>query len=355
MFPKVLPSFEQIEVRIKVEVLGGASSSEENVVSVSGGGAASVASVSRHISVGGANGFGVEDYEVLPEEEGGAVSTQAGVHPFQVTSVIGLNTGALAANVSEEQTAGLTKDLSVRLPPGLIGNPTPFAQCTDAQFSTLEQIAGGTAAHNQCPAQTAVGVATITYKFTPGSGVTTTAVPLFNLVPLRGEPARFGFEILDHPTILDTSVRTGGDYGVTFDVHNITQIVDFFVSKITFWGVPGSPVHNGQRGWACLRQESTCVSVTQPEPPPLVSLPTSCTGPMPTTVLADSWSEPEPKVYPSAEYVMEGLDGCNHLQFVPETSVVPDGTSGNTPSGVLSVCISPRKACSIPKGWRSPR
>ena len=350
--PKLLPPFEQIEARIKVEVLAGASSSEENMVSVSGGGAAGVVSLSRHISVGKDNAFGVENYELSPEEEGGAVSSQAGVHPFQLTSVLGLNTGTLAAKTNEEKTAGLAKDLSFRLPPGLVGNPTPFPQCTDAQFSTQEQAGeGGTEVHNQCPASTAVGIAVITFKFTPGSGVATKRVPLFNLTPLHGEPARFGFEILAHPTILDTSVRTGGDYGVTVDVHNITQIVDFFVSKVTFWGVPGSTVHDPQRGWACLSEKSAkCASVAQPEPPPLLSLPTSCNGPMSTTVLADAWGEPEPAVFPSAEAVLEGLDGCNHLQFEPEASVVPDGSSGSTPSGVTVGVHLPQEGALDPEG-----
>ena len=67
---------------ISVLVGAGASSSEENVVSVSGGEAQS-ASISRKIRVSAEpTPFGVEDYELSPEQEGGAPDTQAGLTRF---------------------------------------------------------------------------------------------------------------------------------------------------------------------------------------------------------------------------------------------------------------------------------
>ena len=64
-------------------------------------------------------------------------------------------------------------------------------------------------------------------------------VPLFNLPPAVGEPARFGFYFDQSPVYLDTSVRTGEGYGVRVSVDNITQQVVFVSSRVTFWGVPG--------------------------------------------------------------------------------------------------------------------
>ena len=74
-----------------------------------------------------------------------------------------------------------------------------------------------------------------------------------NLEPQTGEPARFGFRpTAETPVFLDTSVRTGEDYGVTVTAANITQEIGFITNTVTFWGVPGAPAHDGQRGDDCL-------------------------------------------------------------------------------------------------------
>jgi hypothetical protein len=334
VLPKVVPSYELIEMRIEVRVAG-TSSPEANAVTVSGGGA-KLATLSKPLSMGSGNGFGVADYQLIAEEEGGAPSTQAGVHPFQLTTITTLATSEAAPDLSLQQPAGMTKDVTFQLPPGLIGNPTPLPQCTVLQFTTEEQHQKTT--HNECEAKTAIGVATITYD-TPKAGFTTGTVPVFNVEPRAGEPARFGFEILKTPTFIDTSVRAGGDYGVTVTVPNITEIVGFISSKVTFWGVPGDPSHDNSRGWRCtLEGETTGCSANVAKPPPFLSMPTSCTGPMSTTVQADSWAEPDP-AHPFepplfAEYQMGGLDSCNRLQFSPEIRVTPDGTEASKPTGL---------------------
>jgi hypothetical protein len=334
----VVSPYEQLEVRVAVRAVG-ASSGEDNSVSVSGGGA-NAATVTRPISVGGANGFGVEDYKVLPEEEGGATSTQAGVHPFQLTTVLSMNTSEAAASFHQQQPAGMVKDVTVQLPPGLIGNPTPFAQCSDAQFTTQELPT----LHTSCEAKAAVGVVLLTYNVPGAEQFNTRTVPVFNLKPLVGEPARFGFENVGRRIYIDTSVRSGGDYGVTATVSNITQIAGVLGSKLTFWGVPGDPAHDHARGWACLEREALGEAAVCPagvsNPPPFLSLPTSCTGPLRSTVQADSWEEPHPSPAQLveaplfAEYKIGGLDGCNQLQFNPQISVAPDVPSASTATGL---------------------
>jgi hypothetical protein len=328
--------FENLEMRIKVKTEG-VSPGAENEAIITGAGNAPPKIVRRPLQIGnGSVPFGVEDLEIAAEEEGGAIDTQAGSHPFQLTTTLMLNQTADPNVVTAKP-----KDLSVKLPPGLIGNPTPFPQCTSAQFSTA--IGGQGVPLNLCSPKTAVGVAAVTlFENSFFDGVYTFIVPLFNLTPAVGEPARFGFEIYETPVILDTSVRTGGDYGVDVDVKNITELPNFIGSHVTFWGVPGDPRHDGQRGWSCVRggiylEGQPCVALGQNNPPPLLSLPTSCTGPLQPTVDADSWQEVG--VFKSfLGQPMPGLDGCNRLPSSPSVSVAPDGQAGSTPTG-LSVGV----------------
>jgi hypothetical protein len=347
-FNHALEPYEEMKVFISVNVSKDAASTEENSASVAGGGAARTASISRHISVGEPVGFGVEDFKLISEEVGGRVSTQAGVHPFQVTSVVSFDTSKLAVERSHQTAAGLLKDLSINIPPGLIGNPTPFAQCTDAQFNSI------IAEINECGPQTAVGVDDVTINVPGTVNFDTLAVPVFNLVPLVGEPARFGFDVANFRTTLDVSVRTGSDYGIAINVDNTNQIASVISNKLTLWGVPGDPRHAAQRGWACLAQEKTCSALDEAEPPPFLSLPTACSGPMRATVQADSWAEPKPPhpLEPPLfdEYEMSGLTGCNHLQFNPEVSVAPDVPNASEPTGLNVTVHVPQTAALNPEG-----
>jgi hypothetical protein len=332
-FKGVLPAYDQIEVKISV-VVEGAVSGEQNEVSVSGGEATSV-TIERPVSIGAGSVFGAEAYEMTPEEEGGATDTQAGSHMFQLTTTFTLNQTADAKPVQ------LAKDLHFKLPAGLVGNPTPFPRCTLAQFNTISHSETGL---NECPANTAIGVAIITINNAAvgsGHGADTFTVPVFNVEPSLGEPARFGFELPRAPVFLDTAVRTGGDYGVTVNVNNITQTAAFIKSEVTFWGVPGDSRHDQQRGWTCLFDARNpglaqpCNPSGEVHPPPLLALPTSCSGgPLQTSVEADSWASAGSFQSYDLTDPMPMLDGCNRLPFGPTISVAPDGQAGSTPTGL---------------------
>jgi hypothetical protein len=242
-----LPEYERLEVEIAVKVASTASLHETNEMTIAGGESyvcGEVASSSGNYTnnlctVGGAGdfeeqavgavagvnatqqltvsskppSFGVESYELAATNEDGSLDKQAGSHPFGLTTTLDLNrTG------TQPYQPAMPKDLRFGLPPGLIGNPTPFPQCPEPLFEQILQFV------NKCPGNTAVGVAVVTIRF-PGEGqpILTVPVPVFNLKPAVGEPARFGFEIMGDPVTLDTSVRTGEDYGVTVSVDNINQ------------------------------------------------------------------------------------------------------------------------------------
>ncbi len=354
-----LPPFLPIEVVVGVNVTGTVTGENEARVS---GGAAPAVTTRRPVHVGEAPGpFGVEDYGLFLEEAGGSPDTQAGSHPFQATFALTLNQ-KLAHSTGQPREPGegpealapqpvaQAKDLVIKLPPGLVGNPTVFPRCRTPELTTNLST---------CPQSTAVGVAMISFIFPHGPlPYEKVPVPLFNMQPSTGEPARFGFKINSTTVFIDTSVRTGGDYGVTTTVSNINQEIAFLSSQVTVWGVPGDPSHDISRGSGCLEAyypgETThpCQPSEQGHPAPLLSLPTSCTGELKSSVEADSWNAPgswvpEPSL---ASDPMPAMDGCNRLPFSPSISVSPDGQAGSTPTGLTVDAHVPQDLVLNPTG-----
>ena len=205
-------------MRIVVKVAGDAVSGGNRVEASSGG--ATGASLERPVAVDGApTPFGVEDFRFVPEEEGGAVDTRAGSHPFQLTATLALN-----QNTDLTRPPALARDLRFLLPPGLVGNASSVAQCSETRLRAPLVRARHQSMRGGYRDRGRDGDIHEPYFV----GLATFAVPVFNMVPGRGEPARFGFSRDVVPVILDTSVRTGGDYGATVSVNNISQIPRLF-------------------------------------------------------------------------------------------------------------------------------
>jgi hypothetical protein len=284
------------------------------------------------IGAGGATPFGLADYRLALEGEGGTPAVQAGSHPYQLTTTLALNQGE-----SAEAPPALVKDITSNWPAGLVGNATTIPQCAESLFDESNTSNNG---DNECPGDTAIGVAIVHFK--PIEGFTfTLTVPLFNLPPAPGEPARAGFVVQKVPNTVDTSVRTGGDYGVVATSHNISEAQGLVSATIVVWGTPGDPSHDRARGWNCIdggfhRTENAplCAALGEAQPVPFLSLPTSCTGPLQSTAEADSWQEPHHAIAAPLDEPMAGLGGCNSVPFDPSMSVAPDVTSASTPTGL---------------------
>jgi len=341
-----VPPYEQLEVLISVVVEPGAKTGEKsgevNTATVAGGGAVGTRTATHDLEIDGAENFGIESYTVVPENAGGSIDTQAGSHPFQVTSVVTANSTTPNAE-GQPRTVALAKDFVGELPTGLVGNPTPFAQCTDTQFAAKEQVGSGghEAIVNQCPASSAIGVALVRFaEHSSGTASfpnTASTVPIFNMTPNPGEPARFAFKVQGFiPVFLNASVRTGSDYGITLSSHNIIQAAWLLGFKLTFWGVPGSMAHDAQRGWECMKGFGECPTSTASSPPPLTIMPTSCEAPWVTTLHGDSWGyEEHPSEQSEFKYELpKKIDGCNHLPFEPSITTTPDVLNSSTSTGL---------------------
>ena len=365
-----VPPYEGLELLIPVQVAepAGTVASLINELRVEGGGSeeaggATVPSVSlrRPVQVSGEPvRFGLEQdgYSLTPEEDGGALDTQAGSHPFQLTTSLDFNQTVETLPVGEGEPAvkglqpaapALAKNLSFNLPPGLLGNVTAVEQCPEADFLSL-----GENNINFCPAGSAIGVATVAINVTRPYGYANFAVPLFNLAPRPGEPARFGFEINKVSVALDTTVRTGGDYGVTVSVSNASETGQILASQVIFWGAPGDPRHDASRGWTCLlagnydNHEQPCTPPNPRPTVPLITLPTSCTGPLNTSMEGQAWNgEPvsgQAAFQNTIGQPLTELEHCDMLPFEPAIGAQPiqeAQTEGSHPPAPTSSASTP--------------
>jgi hypothetical protein len=323
-------------VVITVRVEPGAAARLTNEVDVSGGGLKGGA-VFRETVPANTNPTdnGLADAQLLFVGEDGLPDTVAGSHPFQVVSTIVPNTQN-------------TKDLQIELPDGVVGNTTVVPQCPTGAFDLVNKEG-----QNGCAATTAIGVAAVNLKGF-GGGVT---VPLFNLVPSPGEPARFGFEVQHIPVILDTSVRTGHGYGVSVHINNIPDLEGFEESQVTFWGIPAEVVHNPLRGWGCVYDtlgyaQFPCEANYEAPLIPFLTLPTACHGPQALTLTAnaDTWQDREFSGELALYTPLEGMQQCGQLRFEPSLKVAPDGEQASTPTGLTVDVHEPQAGALNPTG-----
>jgi hypothetical protein len=207
-----------------------------------------------------------------------------------------------------------------------------------------------------------VGVAVATINEPVSLGLATFTVPVYNLEPSAGEPARFGFapDGRENPVYIDARVRTGSDYGITGEVHTVTQSIAFISNVVTFWGVPGAASHNSTRGNNCLEiaekegAAAPCEPLQESSPAPFFETPVSCTGALQSSIEVDSWSEPghyvRARTGEGSNAAMEGsnaampaMDGCNRLPFEPSVRVTPDVQAGSSATGLTVDVHNPQE------------
>jgi hypothetical protein len=330
-----------LEMTIKVKVAGPPRTAVDEA-RIEGGEAPS-ASIRQPMVVSSSEApFGFERYEFRPENADGSLDTQAGSHPFQMTTTLGFNSTFENGVV---KPVAMLKNLHLHLPPGLLGNPGAVPECSVEEFTT-NRLEG-----DYCPPETAVGIVLTTVREPAGKlgnpqEPITTLSPLFNLKPAPGEPARLGFVGAVLPIVLDTAVRTGNDYGVTISNFKVPETAEVLAARVTVWGFPGDSRHDAARGWGCLRPSQVellggCPAPTTSES--YLTLPTSCDAPLESSVEADSWSTPlraaevaAPLFYTVRDDGGRALtqEGCDRLPFRPAMTVAPDTQTGSAPTGV---------------------
>jgi len=316
---------------------------------VTGGGADPVSTVDPTRISATVPGFGIDAFDgQVTANAAGAPFTQAGGHPFAASTTILFNTltnpnPLLGSTWPVEPT----KDVFVDLPPGFIGNPTATgnALCTQVQLANSQ----GIEAKPLCPTGSQIGVASVL-----SSNGTTLGdpLPVFNVVPPPSVPARFGFNVAGSVVLLDGSVRSGGDYGLSVDVKDVPQGLGISGTSLTFWGIPADPSHDAER--SCPGQlapwEGGPACTTEAPRTAFLRNPTSCTAPgigLATNLRVDSWTHPGdfqtasftthlPPAYPLAPSgwgAPQGPTGCDLVPFAPTLAGSPATGEAAAPSG----------------------
>lgn len=276
--------------------------------------------------------------KVVITGEGGSTFTQAGGHPGAVSPEFQLKT---VPNPVPGEEHGLPisdesplRNATVEAPPGLVGDPTAVPRCTLAELISEGDL------KTDCSDSAQIGVAVNEFNLNGSHQSIRSAI--YNLQPEPGQPALFGFKAFLTVIILVPRLRSDGDYGFDVTVSNIDQSVPVTTSKVTLWGIPASPAHDGERG---NLQTKECADGS-PGPPctsgaplkPFLRLPTDCSaGSLPFGFAVESWSGKTD----FASILASDPEGhqteatrCDRVPFEPSIGGGPTTDSAGTASGL---------------------
>jgi hypothetical protein len=290
-----------------------------NKASVSGGGAQEVSTSQNDVISPTSAAFGPANFDFHIDALDGSSDTQAGDHPYELTTTIDLNndfrvgpslSGTVATSVHD------LKDVVVDLPLGFAGSTLAAPECTLSDLSA-----------KRCPAETQVG-----HILTEPSGTSATSInsPIWNLVPERGVPAEFGYiDSLGGSHVFYVRVVPTPEGYVLETTNPDTPQIQLNHIVVTFFGNPA------------VRDGTGNANI------PFFTNPTGCaSGPMVASIHMDSWQHPgrfnadgtpdftDTANWASATSESPPVTGCNALQFTPELKVQPTTNVADTPSGL---------------------
>jgi hypothetical protein len=313
-----------LRVSVYVTVPAKTPTSVTNAATVSGGGAPSVAVESTN-AVGATPapfgfasfGFGINGVDGLPD-------TQAGGHPYELSTTFALNTAMRTKSTGNEfgpDTSEDPRDIVVDLPLGFAASTLSAPECTLAQLSS----------ERGCPPNTKVGEILTEPEgiVSIGGADRTNSGPIYNLVPEQGVPGEFGFLDAESGThvIYAHVVPTPQGYVLQAASTEITEI-NFTRIAVTFFGDP------------TVKDGSGNAEV------PYFTNPTDCSGgPLTATAMMDSWGHPgsynadgtpntsDPN-WVVATSQSPPVTGCEGLGFDPSLLAQPTTSAADSPSGL---------------------
>lgn len=257
----------------------------------------------------------------------GISTKQAGKHPdFNINFMLKTDPSTPVDPTGLHEPYARARNITVSLPPGLIGNPHVVEECTAAQFATA--LSGG-----GCPQDSQIGIA-VTHIYSFNFQLTE---PIFNMEPPEdGAVARLGLYAATSPVLIDVQVRSEGDYGLDSVLQGISATERVVGAETTIWGVPAADVHDTER--LTVEEAFNGAPKSPPRPSglpeelPFLTNPTRCGVAQTVGVATDSYQTPGQYSVGNAQ--LPALSGCNTLEFEPTFTVKPTTREAAAPSGL---------------------
>jgi hypothetical protein len=283
-------------------------------------------------------------FDVEFSNQDGSAATQAGSHPYSMTTRF----GPMSEEVEPFQweLSGRVRNLFVEQIEGFVGDADAIPQCSAEDFGHVESSGSWTG----CDDSTVVGQNYASVL----APIIWISAPVYNLVPPPGVPTRLGFVTEGVPVVIDVGVKSTPAYNLSASVSRVPQSLQFFGSVFQLWGVPSDPRHDKFRG-ECgggIFLFGPTISEVEPEPSsfkdcpvnpqgPFLTLPRTCGGALATAYQTDSWNEPE--AWQSGSVLThdlgespspQGFTGCGKLGFNPRIEAEPTTKAAQSPTGL---------------------
>ncbi len=328
-FPAPLAPDQRLKLIVNVAAEPDAAEALHNRAEVTGGGAAPAAAESTNPLSSAPAPFGFAGFSFDIDGADGRPDTQAGDHPYELTTNIGLDNAFRSIGPQGDELGIPTsvqdvRDVVADLPLGFVGSTLAARECT------LEQLSS----ESRCPVDTIVG-----HIRTEPVGNASADSPIYNLVPERGVPAEFGYADALHSThvFYVHVIPTPAGY-VLQTINKEIPEIDMDRISVIFYGDPAAK----QEELARQKRETASPLL----PVPFFTNPTDCSGePVRATIYMDSWQNPgtyNPDGTPnfsdgkwvSATSESPPVTGCDLLQFPAELQAQPTTHEADKPSGL---------------------
>lgn len=243
---------------------------------------------------------GSEEIQSLDAE--GRPEMRAGAHPDRFLIKFNLNTlgeEELASEKYLEPDGGNLREVTLDLPPGLIGDPSGVPACPLKTFYAVM-------AEEECQ-ESQVG------EFGLKIPTALLKLPVYSLEPAPDELAVLGASsFFVQPKI---SMELRPDNGTTMRISGLSQAIPVLAIEIELWGVPAD-------------HQSEQVAPRRP----YLTLPSHCGEPLGLLLSVNSWQAPNVVQTVHMETDSD-LDSCDSQPFGPAISFAMAGSTADTPSG----------------------